>query len=468
MSKFGLLVTVFILFSQFLTAQAPNGYYSSADGLTGENLKSELHEIINNHHAQSYNDLWTDFQTTDAKSDNTVWDMYSDNPDGEQPYIFTFVNDQCGNYTEEGSCYNREHSFPKSWFNDASPMYTDLYHLYPTDGYVNSQRGNYPYGETENPDWKSENGSKKGSCSYSGYSGTVFEPIDGYKGDFARTYFYMVTRYENLVAGWESNSSSAEVVLDGSTYPAFEQWAIDMLMEWHNNDPVSQKEIDRNNDVFDIQNNRNPFIDHPEYATDIWGESVDENEKPIIDTITYSPSSPKVGEAIAVYASIESPTPIKKVELFWGKSSQNYPNQQELTLSGEYYTDSIPGQTDSDSLYFIVEAKNSSDSLTKSKEYVVGYDNSTDIPNFKNTEKSSKPSIYPNPTENLLFIEFDHPIKRLTLELYDLTGKLIQKQEIPSILRQKVSFKMKNVSRGTYILKTKINEKIHYNKIFTK
>lgn len=249
-------------------AQIPEGYYSLASGKTGEELKYALHLIIKDHTVLSYSALWTAFQSTDDKPNGRVWDMYSDMPGQPPPYEFTFVTMQCGSYNGEGDCYNREHSFPKSWFNDESPMYSDLFHLYPTDGYVNGRRGNYPFGEVSSPKWTSLNGSKLGACSYPGYTGTVFEPINEYKGDFARSYFYMVTRYHNLVATWSS------AMLNGTTYPAFSPWAKSMLLEWNKQDPVSQKEVDRNNDIYaNFQHNRNPFIDHPEYAELIWGNA---------------------------------------------------------------------------------------------------------------------------------------------------------------------------------------------------
>ncbi len=259
-----------ILWAAVLNAQIPAGYYDNANGLSGAALKTALHNIIDDHTVKSYDYLWTAFQTTDDKSNGKVWDMYSDVPGGNPPYEFTFGSNQCGNYSNEGDCYNREHSFPKSWFGgEVSPMYTDLFHLVPTDGYVNSKRSNYPFGEVDVTDpelWTSLNGSKVGECDYPGYTGTVFEPIDEYKGDFARTYFYMATRYEDKITAWSSP------MLDGTSYPAYEEWAVNMLSEWHENDPVSQKEIDRNNDIYtNYQHNRNPFIDHPEYVGYIWG-----------------------------------------------------------------------------------------------------------------------------------------------------------------------------------------------------
>lgn len=246
-----------------ITAQAPQGYYSSAEGLEGEALRLALHQIIDNHQAQSYSSLWTYFQSTDVKPNGKVWDMYSDIPGGNPPYEYTFVSDQCGNYNSENDCYNREHSWPKSWANDTYPMNTDLFHIYPTDGYVNGRRSNYPFGEVNSPSWTSMNGSKVGSNVTSGYSGVVFEPIDGYKGDFARTYFYMSTRYHTEDSGWDETPMT-----DGAD---IKSWAAAMLLDWHHEDPVSEKEIDRNNDVYAIQQNRNPFIDLPGWADCIWG-----------------------------------------------------------------------------------------------------------------------------------------------------------------------------------------------------
>lgn len=249
-------------------AQIPTGYYNTATG-SGFTLKSQLHDIIDGHNSQSYGSVWTFVETNDLdayyENNSTILDIYSENPAGADPYNFTAGNTRCGNQSSEGDCYNREHSFPASWFNDGSPMFTDIHHLYPTDGRVNNFRGNLPFGEVATPNFTSLNGSKRGSSDISGYSGTVFEPIDEFKGDIARTYFYMATRYEDVLGSWSSP------MLDGSTDQVFEDWALDMLLDWHANDPVSQKEIDRNDNALTFQGNRNPFVDHPEYVNAIWG-----------------------------------------------------------------------------------------------------------------------------------------------------------------------------------------------------
>jgi len=251
-----------VLCGNNLYPQIPEGYYDAASGLYGTNLQQALHDIIDNHTSVTYSSLWTYFQDTDKKPNGKVWDMYSDVPGGTPAYEYTFVTDQCGNYNSEGDCYNKEHSFPASWFDDGYPMYSDMFHLVPTDGYVNNKRSNYPFGEVGTASWTSTNGSKLGSCVTSGYSGTVFEPIDAYKGDFARNLLYMATRYYKEDSGWPGS----DMVSGSQPKP----WAISMLLEWHQADPVSQKEIDRNNAIYAIQHNRNPFIDHPEYAASIW------------------------------------------------------------------------------------------------------------------------------------------------------------------------------------------------------
>ena len=248
-------------------------YYKNADGKKGAALKTALCGIIYNRTERTYNDLWTDFRTTDARADGSVWDMYSNKR------AMTFGTDQAGNYKQEGDVYNREHSFPNSWFggkNGTMPMYSDLNPLYPTDGWVNNKRAIFPFGETSNPTYKSANDfSKLGPCSYPGYTGTVFEPNDEYKGDFARTYFYMVTCYEEKIADWYQKYPESQPTLDGNVYPGLSSWQLVMLMKWAKNDPVSEKEINRNNAVYGIQKNRNPFIDYPGLEEYVWGGKVD-------------------------------------------------------------------------------------------------------------------------------------------------------------------------------------------------
>lgn len=256
-----LYIFLLLLFDVAATikAQAPSGYYDSANGLTGNDLRAALHNIIKNDEHVSYTPgIWNAYQTTDLQTGtNYIWDIYSD-------FNFTYSTNQCGSYQGEGDCYNREHLWAQSWTNSDATEQTDLHHIYPTDGYVNQQRGNYAFGEVNNATWTSHNGSKLGSCKTSlGYSGTVFEPIDEYKGDIARALMYVSVRYYGQDDNWKSDQS----MTDKSN---IKQWAIEMLLKWHHNDPVSEKEIARNNAVYGIQHNRNPFVDSPNYADMIW------------------------------------------------------------------------------------------------------------------------------------------------------------------------------------------------------
>ncbi|NOJ21853.1 endonuclease [Vibrio coralliilyticus] len=252
-------------------------YYKSAEGKTGYTLKTALYNIINNHNSQGYSAIWDLVKTADIdnyyEKDGTILDIYSEKVSGSDSINFTKVTDQCGQYSKEGDCYNREHSFPKSWFGGkVEPMNSDGHHLYATDGYVNAKRSNWPFGEVGSATYTSSNGSKVGSAASSlGYSGTVFEPIDEFKGDLARAYFYMATRYENEIANWEGNSDNSNAVLNGTNTTVFEPWVLAMLKRWHTNDPVDQKEIDRNNAVYNFQGNRNPYVDHPEFVNMVWG-----------------------------------------------------------------------------------------------------------------------------------------------------------------------------------------------------
>lgn len=260
-----------LIISNFAIAQEPAGFYKSAEGKNKKDLLVALRAIVGPHTTVSYDGLWQVFKTSDVK-DGYVWDMYSTTK-------FTPGQKQCGNYSKVGDCYNREHSFPKSWFDDAKPMYSDAYHLYPTDGKVNGQRSNHPYGECANGTTLPPNGNNKalgklGSSTFPGYSGTVFEPIDEYKGDFARSYFYMAAAYQDKIRGWSSP------MLSNDDYPCYSTWAVNLLLKWSRQDPVSTKEIDRNNMVSQHQKNRNPFIDHPELAEYVWGTKQSEGWVP--------------------------------------------------------------------------------------------------------------------------------------------------------------------------------------------
>ena len=253
-------------------AQGPNGsetYYQAANGKKGQALKTAMYGIIKTHTNIGYDGLYEAYRATDTRPDGYVRDWYSN------ATHYTHVVDKAGTYSGEGDCYNREHSVPQSWFEkygNASKIKADIVHVLPTDGFVNNQRGNYPLAKVGTVSYQSANGySKRGTCATPGYNGTVFEPNNEIKGDMARIYFYMATCYEEDVDDWAGNAT-ASAVFDGTTYPAFKTWYLNMLMEWSKNDPVDAVEIARNNAVKVKQGNRNPFVDYPGLEDYIWGD----------------------------------------------------------------------------------------------------------------------------------------------------------------------------------------------------
>lgn len=184
-------------------------------------------------------------------------------------------------------------------------MRNDAHFIVPTDGKVNGIRSNYPHGVVGTASTTSLNGSKLGSASNTGYAagytGTVFEPIDEFKGDVARMYFYFATRYENSITSW----GVSYPMFNGTANQVFTDTFLNILLQWHNQDPVSEKEIDRNNAIYARQNNRNPFIDFPQYANQIWSNSPD----------TEAPTTP-----LNVVASNNTNTTI---QLDWTASTDN-------------------------------------------------------------------------------------------------------------------------------------------------
>ena len=267
-----------------------SSYYSSINGKKETALRDALYTITSaGPSGMSYDGLWTAYQTTDVyPSDSTgkagkIWDMYSDclfTPTGKG------TGKQCGTYSGVCDCFNREHSLPKSWFSEKTPAYYDLGHIVPTDGKVNGMRSNYVFGECAsgyatwgtgklgNAKAVTTTNVKGSSTITTTFTGTAFEPADKYKGDFARMYMYMVIRYK------PGNSNSVNLAAAGDGQKMFNStdtnygltdYSIALLMKWHRQDPVSQKEIDRNNGMETTQGNRNPFIDYPCLAEYLWG-----------------------------------------------------------------------------------------------------------------------------------------------------------------------------------------------------
>ncbi len=264
-------------------------YYNSVDGKSGKALFDAVHTVSKSgYKSLSYSGLWTAYCAIDINLSGKVWDMYSN------VTSFTCGSNQCGSYGKEGDCYNREHSIPKSWFGgseSANTPGTDLFHVVPTDGYVNNIRSAYAFGEVASASYTSKSGCKKGSpksitiensilnktgsSSQSCTASTVFEPMDEFKGDFARGYFGTMIKWANGDYQTFTTAEGAQIFntsYDAAHYYGLKPYGVALLLKWHREDPVSQKEIDRNNGIQTKQGNRNPFIDYPELVEYIWGE----------------------------------------------------------------------------------------------------------------------------------------------------------------------------------------------------
>lgn len=435
----------------------PPGYYDGTAGLTCLPLKTKLRDIISTGHVQlSYTPgVWNAYKFTDMKrnDDNTkdiIWDIYSDNPNGPDPYTFTFSTNQCGTYSKEGDCYNREHSTPKSWFADAYPMYTDVNHLYPTDGYVNNMRSNYPYGEVSTVSFTSRNGSKLGNANSFGYKKTVFEPINEYKGDVARTSFYMATRYQNEIINnnWSANGTANELFLSPSEEPnpdkrklqIYDAWYLQTIFKWHTQDPVSQKEIDRNNAIYykSGQNNRNPYIDHPEYVALVW-----ECSGVIPVTITdFTALLQNESVVINWYATYE--TNFKEFEIERSTNGTDFlkiGTVQGKNLANYSFTDqNLPQAT---VVYYRLKMVDIDGKFEYSKIVPVKLNNS-----LKNNIL-----IYPNPVKNVLKIQLKSVLaENSQLQIVDLTGRTVMQ----STLKNRSNVITEDVSKlpaGRYILR---------------
>lgn len=273
-TKIAIAILALILSYVYLDNNQSSYNYNNVEGLSGASLKTALHQKIRKHEYLDF-DLNTSarywwenyFNKTDWHPGGYYWDMYSNN------HHSTYIN---------GNIQNREHAMPRSWWANRKNYSSydangDLHNLYPADNPANAAKSNLALGEVGIAIF--DNGvSKVGRNTYpNGYRGNVFEPADQYKGDFARIYFYMVTCYEDYSDQWKNEATRS--MLQKGKYPALQPWAIDMLLKWHRQDPVSEKEIKRNNEVFKLQGNRNPFIDQPELVEYIWGDKKDKTYK---------------------------------------------------------------------------------------------------------------------------------------------------------------------------------------------
>ena len=244
------LIAIFA-FTSIVSGQIPDGYYDDAEGLSGDELKAALHNIIKGHVEYSYNDL-RDFLLRETDED----------PNNSNNVILFYTGRSQDKNTFGGNAndWNREHVWAKSHgdFGTTPPAGTDCHHMKPTDVSVNSTRGNLDFDMGGSPV------SEAPGCYVDSDS---FEPRDAVKGDVARMLFYMAVRYEG-----DNDEPDLEVVDAVNTSPNPEHGKLSVLLQWNEQDPPDDFEKHRNDVIYSYQENRNPFIDHPEYVQEIWGD----------------------------------------------------------------------------------------------------------------------------------------------------------------------------------------------------
>lgn len=271
MNKKILTVIVAVCATAFaLTAEVPSGYYESLDGLKTDALKEAVRKLSQGHEVVSYGSnnpeggpfTWMAFEKTDIRKfqgHKIWWDMYSNN----------IV------YYPGHDALNIEHSVANSWWGakaGSREAYSDLFLLNPSDSEANGKKSDMPIAEVATASY--DNGLSKIGTPVQGQGGgskNVFEPADEYKGDFARSFFYVFSAYNDLTT-WKETT---QYMYDSNC--ELQPWAVELLLKWHRDDPVDSKEMKRNDEIYKFQGNRNPFIDYPELAEYIWGEKKGEN-----------------------------------------------------------------------------------------------------------------------------------------------------------------------------------------------
>lgn len=449
------------------TTLAPNnnipvGYYDTTIAKSCADLKSALKwrtgfDVNKNPVVpKTYGDLWIQYLVSDLKprevgsgSTNVIWDIYSDNPNGTDPYNFIpgpvasgGQQDNGTNVSGESFLYNREHTVPLDWFDGNTSnngAATDYFHILPTDKWVNALRSSFIYGEVTNPTTTSLNGSKLGPNAFAGLTGTAFEPINEYKGDVARAFLYFVTRYEANMSSYTGGNEGTKA-FEPNTFPSVDVPYLQLMLKWHSQDPVSQKELDRNDAGFTYQSNRNPFVDHPEYVGIIWNATC-----------------PGLGALPVSISWFKGTLKGTNVELNWAAQNEINFNRYEVQRSvngtsfetigtvkarnaGKYgYTDNVASLGDR-RLYYRLKLIDNDGSSKYSAVYSVHVKANTPF------------QVYPNPASSSLTIELGSTPFTGSISISDMTGRILISKQV-----QKVSgaflLPVQQLSTGRYQLK---------------
>jgi endonuclease I len=455
----------------------PAGYYDAITNQTCENLKTALYTrtstLLPGSSAQNYNALYTQYAISDIKprevgtgSANVIYDIYSEIPGpANDPYNFTPITQEdrgsCpgvpASFNGESSCYNREHSVPQSWFNGSTGSVgtaTDYLFIYPTDKEVNAVRSNFIYGEVASATRTTLNGSKLGTSAIAGFNGPVFEPINEFKGDLARAFLYFVTRYQPNIGGYPGapnntytgtgipsalpfNSST-----NGGTYPSVQIEYLRLMLKWAAQDPVSQREMDRNNAAQNHQGNRNPFIDHPEYVDMVWNSNCQNLQSLPVDLLLFRGYA--TGENIMLKWDVANEVNLLSYELQRSLNGKDFNtiNSTKPNGSSTYtHSDNI-SQLTGRRVYYRLKTIDKDGKYSYSPVFSI------------HTPLQDAFNVYPNPVLNkLVNLQLAKPATKNTLvQVLDMQGRITN--QIPVALGTiNMQVNLKNTANGTYIIK---------------
>jgi endonuclease I len=465
----------FILLSSSLTAiaQPPANYYSGTAGTSCGTLKTILKNVITTGNTpKTYTDLWTQYMISDVKprevgtgSATVIWDVYSDIPGpANDPYNFTpgtgtgGQQDQGSGGTSEGQFYNREHTVPLSWFSgntsNSGPA-TDYLHILPTDKRVNGVRANWPYGNVATATFTSLNGSKLGTTVANGMTGTVFEPIDSFKGDVARAFLYFVTRYEDNMSTWASNAEAAQA-FEPNTYPSVDIPFLRVMLQWNDLDPVSQKEIIRNNAAYTYQGNRNPYIDSPQYVNRVWNSGCPGMAALPVDIVSFT--GRQSGDNVLLEWVVENEVNFDRFEIERSVNGSAYTKVGEVRANNSHTYNSSDNiaLNKGQRLYYRLKK------IDKDGKYKYSYVFSLHIP------LNNSFTVYPNPASTYIQLQMSNIVNgEVNVEITDVTGKVVRKFA-KQLNGSTITLSTSGISNGTYLVNLRANGEQYTRKVIVR
>ena len=432
MKKTKILILLFLI-SISLFAQIPAGYYDGTEGLYGENLKEKLNDIIKGHSEQSFTYLKTILKESDEDPNNS----------NNVILLYTGRSQSKTSFGGNADDWNREHVWAKSHgdFGDNPPCGTDAHHIRPTDASVNSARGNLDF---------DDGGSQHSEATGCYYDGNSWEPRDEVKGDVARMIFYMAVRYEG-----ENGEPNLEMADDVNTSPQPLHGKMSTLLAWHQQDPPDSFEQNRNDVIYSYQNNRNPFVDHPEFVNNIWGSTQN-----IPEFLTNPIGQATVGIEYRYDISVED-----------GNSNQMFFGSTVLPEWLNFYdnldnTAALIGTPTEINIGFqqveIYVTNNISDTVFQSFAIQVSNSNSIAKNEIENI------NIYPNPAHSFVNVDLcAEQLNSYQLLIYNECGKLMKLRNFEG--NNKIeNIDISDLKNGFYFMKIISDKSVLYDKLIIK